>query len=538
MKRKDRRNKKLMILARFLVLFCSLLYAVSDTYGKGIVIDSLKFALKPGSPASFSCPGSTIVALTIHHHIKGFSTEVQAKRFELWDADPFLFRGPDDPIDSATISFRHGSPNPWILFFDLWCDSCCPGGVKGRWGHSNEQEAEIYGYHKKGGLYSCTLTISCNHPEHALGTIPDKHGCVGDTVDDTFLLRGTLASVQTADFHILYDSALFSIVDAEIVDSALAPYQVVDYSVPGIISFYSQLPGLADIYPGTLATFTVNVSESASYGKTQFEFSTNSVFLGFSGDTIGFDWDIGNFVILPADSTPPNINEAQIVYNPNSITGMPGAITDDYDSLQYYLHAKFYDDEISQWRIFPVNSDGSFLLDEIWQPPSSEIDFIAFDGCGNEDTAMIMMQSYWGYVLAYSDTIGRAGDTVDVTFYSLNWSYSTHTYDLQVTDSEGWNLSPPPASVVLDSMQYSTITISAVIPPNSPVGTINWITMTSTSQADSTITDSDSLYIEVTAEPVIPTLSEWGMMVLALLLLAAGTVAVVRRRKAIINSAD
>ena len=31
----------------------------------------------------------------------------------------------------------------------------------------------------------------------------------------------------------------------------------------------------------------------------------------------------------------------------------------------------------------------------------------------------------------------------------------------------------------------------------------------------------------------IPTLSEWGMIVLALLLLAAGTVAVIRRRKAV-----
>ena len=37
--------------------------------------------------------------------------------------------------------------------------------------------------------------------------------------------------------------------------------------------------------------------------------------------------------------------------------------------------------------------------------------------------------------------------------------------------------------------------------------------------------------------PEIPTLSEWGMLIMALLLLAIGTVAVVRRRKAISRAA-
>jgi hypothetical protein len=47
--------------------------------------------------------------------------------------------------------------------------------------------------------------------------------------------------------------------------------------------------------------------------------------------------------------------------------------------------------------------------------------------------------------------------------------------------------------------------------------------------------DDISILINLSDSTEIPTLSEWGMIVLALLLLAIGTVAVVRRRKAAFN---
>jgi hypothetical protein len=50
-------------------------------------------------------------------------------------------------------------------------------------------------------------------------------------------------------------------------------------------------------------------------------------------------------------------------------------------------------------------------------------------------------------------------------------------------------------------------------------------------------TSLDLAFVVTSGPPeVIPTLSEWGMLILALLLLAAGTVAVVRRKKAIVNA--
>lgn len=56
-----------------------------------------------------------------------------------------------------------------------------------------------------------------------------------------------------------------------------------------------------------------------------------------------------------------------------------------------------------------------------------------------------------------------------------------------------------------------------------------------------TVTDSEGISLNIEMEPIsnqeIPTLSEWGMIVLALLLLSIGTIAVVRRRKAAISKA-
>jgi F0F1-type ATP synthase assembly protein I len=46
------------------------------------------------------------------------------------------------------------------------------------------------------------------------------------------------------------------------------------------------------------------------------------------------------------------------------------------------------------------------------------------------------------------------------------------------------------------------------------------------------VSDNISVLLNINAEP-IPTLSEWGMIVLALLILSVGTVAVIRRRKAL-----
>jgi len=44
-------------------------------------------------------------------------------------------------------------------------------------------------------------------------------------------------------------------------------------------------------------------------------------------------------------------------------------------------------------------------------------------------------------------------------------------------------------------------------------------------------TTSDTLQIIVLSENTIPTLSEWGLIILALLILVAGTVAIIRKRK-------
>lgn len=44
-------------------------------------------------------------------------------------------------------------------------------------------------------------------------------------------------------------------------------------------------------------------------------------------------------------------------------------------------------------------------------------------------------------------------------------------------------------------------------------------------------TTSDTMFVLVQQENIVPTLSQWGMLILALLLLAAGTIAAIRRRR-------
>ena len=53
-----------------------------------------------------------------------------------------------------------------------------------------------------------------------------------------------------------------------------------------------------------------------------------------------------------------------------------------------------------------------------------------------------------------------------------------------------------------------------------------------TTITDVVVTEGNTTTVDVVMEEIqpIPTLSEWGMIILALLLLAAGTVAVIRKR--------
>lgn len=100
-------------------------------------------------------------------------------------------------------------------------------------------------------------------------------------------------------------------------------------------------------------------------------------------------------------------------------------------------------------------------------------------------------------VTAGSDASGVAGSDVLVTFTILNTGEAPDTYDVTVTDTKGWDLSPAGFDLVLEPDADTLVTITVLIPPGMPIGTADTITLNSTSQTVPSVTDSDELTVVV-----------------------------------------
>ena len=550
-------SKKTLLGVTFITFFmCTLFFTTPDAFATrakkaGIKVDSLK--LSAANPV-FNCPDTTTVTLSIYYTVKVVSKYSVNKKLNLfyWRGNPkaesdlpgsgggkrYIAR---ETYTIDTDGKYKDSSYVDTVKFKIWCASCCDKGIKGNRSTANQNNKKkatlrVHFYGKK-----AKVTVECKHEDsHARLTPRDTLGTIGSDATCSIELDNQLNDVQDVILKTVYDNSVFNVLGGQFTDAAFAQYDTFFLIEPDTFVLEAHLPedGISDLEAGKIAEFYVEIADFdlENIYISQFELTSNSTVINFTGEPYNIDWNIGDFLVLPIDSLDPVIDMDLFDRNPIVITGYEGAVSDSFnylsDSLSSYTKIWFYDNEASQWLDFDVDTNGGFYTDEIWLLPSNEIDLIAYDLAANADTSVMTTRSHSGYVWPGVDTSSSPGDTVPVEFNLYNWSYTTHGYFIVVTDNQGWDLSPQTMTVELDSMQETTFTIDVTIPSGTEIGTIDWIYLTATSQDDPSITDSDSLYVEVVEYTPIPTLSEWGMIILGLLLLAAGTIAVIRRRRA------
>jgi hypothetical protein len=100
------------------------------------------------------------------------------------------------------------------------------------------------------------------------------------------------------------------------------------------------------------------------------------------------------------------------------------------------------------------------------------------------------------------DQTGRAEKDVSFQFYVINPCVSPDTFDLDITDSLGWTIAPTHHEVSLDPGQVDTVNFMVSI-PYVQTGTVDRITLTATSQADSFIYAKASLIVTVVSPRII-----------------------------------
>jgi len=85
---------------------------------------------------------------------------------------------------------------------------------------------------------------------------------------------------------------------------------------------------------------------------------------------------------------------------------------------------------------------------------------------------------------------GLNGATLNYTVTVVNTGNVSDTYDLSVGDSLGWGPSISPTSLTVPAGENRSATLSVTIPGNTTGGTQDTITVTATSRADNTVSDS------------------------------------------------
>ncbi|UCB52927.1 MAG: dockerin type I repeat-containing protein, partial [Candidatus Zixiibacteriota bacterium] len=99
------------------------------------------------------------------------------------------------------------------------------------------------------------------------------------------------------------------------------------------------------------------------------------------------------------------------------------------------------------------------------------------------------------------DTSEAARTHVVVQFYIENTGDVLDIYDVDVSDSLGWNIDLLHYEVTLDTGEVDSVSFTVSV-PNVPVGTTNRVFVTATSQADPSILDSASLTVTCDAYTV------------------------------------
>lgn len=91
---------------------------------------------------------------------------------------------------------------------------------------------------------------------------------------------------------------------------------------------------------------------------------------------------------------------------------------------------------------------------------------------------------YGGSLLAPDLTEAAAGSVATVQVTLLNTGPTTDTFDLSANDTAGWPLSGLPSQVTVSGLDHVALAVQVSVPANTPVGSVDGITVQAISQAD------------------------------------------------------
>jgi len=274
---------------------------------------------------------------------------------------------------------------------------------------------------------------------------------------------------------------------------------------------------------GIQITQRVEYTNGASYYKMHWSIAnvgnTTYTDLRFmhGGDTYfgGYDSSNGHY-----DSA------LDMVYLTNSgVTGIMGLLGTPSSPIDHYVEGGYYDPVVSSM------CSGNHLPDTVdsnYVDAGYAIEWIISTLAPGEVWEIESIEKWTAegdvQVLAPAGQSGDVGDTFDYYFTVQNLQNFADTFDLSTSSNQGWTVSLPAGNTVTIAAGSSeTVHVQVTA---TAAGT-DLTTLTATSQADSSVSNDDSVTSEAAGSgpvpgPVevtsVPTMNEWGMIIFSLLM--------------------
>jgi len=98
--------------------------------------------------------------------------------------------------------------------------------------------------------------------------------------------------------------------------------------------------------------------------------------------------------------------------------------------------------------------------------------------------------------------VGQPAETITLSVEVINGSPSADIFDLSLSDTAGWAVGTIPTTVAINPLQRSRLNFDVTLPD--ALGADNTLTLTATSQGDTKVQDTLSIYVQVVSAEIPP----------------------------------
>ncbi len=357
---------------RLLTLFSFIISSMLITT-MAFAIGITNINITSGNPVYIGCGSGTSVPVSVSYRTTLADRPPINGVLNLWEDDAVSIDG-DDKLGISNIQFTRvagaGVVNTSVRV------SCAPENASGECPFSGSlgtddenDDHEVYAKVAKKPTESNEVIYYCQKANGDIALVTPSGGLIpGDTGLATIQVHGfnggNIDGVSSIAVNIGYDSTYLSVANAQLSAEMLElfPEYAVSFAVPGLVQFTGQAVTPAQL-PEDIATIQFNVDAEAPFGNYLLDVMADTQLLDEFSVPLEVQLGSEHLAVIPDDQEKPVIHPELITVTDTSITGAPGAITDNFGDIEGYVDLSLFQNDSLGIGYTTVNPDGSFFYE-------------------------------------------------------------------------------------------------------------------------------------------------------------------------------